>query len=46
MELSGKRRTFVGGAEYLMAVVDDFSWLGWPYFLKRKSDVPVVSLAS
>ena len=29
-----------GGAQYLM-IVDDYSRMGWPYFLKRKSDVPM-----
>ena len=27
--------------EYLMMIVDDYSRMGWPYFLKRKSDVPM-----
>ena len=39
---SGKQPTSAGGAEYLMMIVDDYSRLGWPYFLKRKSDVPNV----
>ncbi|CAN0527058.1 unnamed protein product, partial [Laminaria digitata] len=40
VDLSGKRPTSAGGAAYLMMIVDDYSRLGWPYFLKRKSDVP------
>ena len=22
-----------------MMIVDEYSWMGWPYFLQRKSDV-------
>ena len=38
VDLSGKRPTSAGGAQCLM-IVDDYSRMGWPYFLKRKSDV-------
>ena len=41
VDLSGKQPTSAGGAQYLMMIVDDYSRMGWPYFLKRKSDVPV-----
>ena len=40
VDLSRKRPTSAGGAQYLMTIVDDYSRMGWPYFLKRKSDVP------
>ena len=40
VDLSGKQPTSAGGAQYLMMIVD-YSRMGWPYFLKRKSDVPV-----
>ena len=23
----------------MMMIVDEYSWMGWPYFLQRKSDV-------
>ena len=42
VDLSGRRPPPAGGADYLMMVVDDYSRLGWPYVLKRKSDVPLV----
>ena len=45
VDLSGKQPTSAGGAEYLMMIVDDYSRLGWPYFLRRKSDVPEVFAA-
>ena len=35
MDLSGERPTSAGGAQY-MKIVDDYSWMGWPYFLERK----------
>ena len=41
VDISGKQPTSAGGAQYLMMIVDDYSRMGWPYFLKRKSDVPV-----
>ena len=41
MDLSGQQHTSAGGAQYLMMIVDDYPWMGWPYFLKRKSDVPM-----
>lgn len=37
VELSGNRPA--GGALYLVIIVVDFSPMGWPYFLKQKSDV-------
>lgn len=43
VDLSGKRPAFAGGAQYyLIILVDDCLRLGWPSFLKRKSDVSVV----
>ena len=42
VDLSGEKPTSAGGAEYLTMIVDDYSLLGWPYFMKRKSDVPKV----
>ncbi|CAN0295522.1 unnamed protein product, partial [Scytosiphon promiscuus] len=42
VDLSGKRPPAAGGASYLMMIVDDFSRLGWPYFLKKKSDAASV----
>ncbi|CAN0001874.1 unnamed protein product, partial [Laminaria digitata] len=41
VDLSGKRPPSAGGALYLM-IVDDFSRLGWPYFLKKKSNAALV----
>ena len=35
VDLSGERPTSAGGAQY-MKIVDDYSWMGWPYFLERK----------
>ena len=40
VDLSGQQFTSAGGAQYLM-VVDDYSRMECPYFLKRKSDVPL-----
>ena len=40
VDLSGQQPASAGGAQYLM-IVDDYSRMGWPYFLKRKSDVPM-----
>ena len=36
---SGQQPRSAGGAQYLMMIVDDYSRVGWPYFLKRKSKV-------
>ena len=33
MDLSGQQPRSAGGAEYLMMIVDDYSRMGWPYFL-------------
>ena len=41
VDLSGQQPASAGGAQYLMMIVDDYSRMGWPYFLKRKSDVPM-----
>ncbi|CAN0177108.1 unnamed protein product, partial [Laminaria digitata] len=38
LDISGNRPPSAGGASYLMMIVDDLSRLGWPYFLKKKSD--------
>ena len=38
----GQQPRYAGGAEYLMMIVDDYSRMEWLYFLKRKSDVPMV----
>ncbi|CAN0195371.1 unnamed protein product [Laminaria digitata] len=43
VDLSGKRPRSPGGAKYLMLIEDDYSRFAWPYFLKKKSDVPAVS---
>ena len=42
VDLSGKRPPSAGGAMYLMKIVDDFSRLGWPHYLKKKSDAAPV----
>ncbi|CAM9987322.1 unnamed protein product, partial [Laminaria digitata] len=42
VDLSGKRPPSAGGALYLMMIVDDFSRLGWSYFMKKKSDAASV----
>ena len=41
MDLSGQQPASASGAQYLMIIVDDYSRMGWPYFLKRMSDVPM-----
>ena len=41
VDLSGQQPRSAGGAQYLMMIVDDYSRMGWPYFLNRKSDVPM-----
>ena len=41
MDLSRQQPRSAGGAEYIMIIVDDYSRMGWPYFLNRKSDVPM-----
>ena len=38
--LSEKLPTSAGGAQYLMMTVEDYSQIGNPYFLERKSDLP------
>ena len=43
VDLSGQQPRSAGGAQYLMMIVDDYSRTEWPYFLKRKSDVPMAS---
>ena len=42
VDLSGQQSTSAGGAQYLMMIVDDYSQLGWPYFLMRTFDVPKI----
>lgn len=42
VNLSGKKARSPGGVEYLIVIVNDYSRLAWPYFLKKKSDVPAV----
>ena len=42
VNLSGRRPPSAGDVEYIMMVVGDYSRLGWPYLLKRKSDVGCV----
>ena len=42
VNLSGQQPTSAGGAQHLMTIADDFSRMGWPYFLERKSDVRMV----
>lgn len=32
------RRTSLGGARYMMTIIDDYSRRVWPYFLKHKSE--------
>uniref|UniRef100_A0ACD5WKD8 Uncharacterized protein n=1 Tax=Avena sativa TaxID=4498 RepID=A0ACD5WKD8_AVESA len=33
------RKTSIGGANYMLTIIDDYSRKVWPYFLKHKSDV-------
>ena len=42
VDLSGERPASSGGYHYLMMIADDFSWFGWTYVRKEKSDVPAV----
>ena len=39
---SGKRPTSAGGVQYLMMIVEDYSRMGWTYFVNREFNVPVV----
>jgi transposase InsO family protein len=32
------RKTSVGGARYMLTIIDDYSRKVWPYFLKHKSE--------
>ena len=41
VDLSGQQPRPAGGAQHLMVIVDDYSRMGWPYSLKRNSDVPM-----
>ena len=41
VDLSGQPPRSAGSAEYLMMIVDDYSRMRWPYFFKRKCDVPM-----
>ena len=43
VNLSGQQPRSAGGAQYLTMIVDDYSRMGWRYFLQRKSDVPMAS---
>ena len=40
VDLSGKRPTSAGGAQYLMMIVDDYSRMECPYLQTRKSNIP------
>lgn len=42
VDLSEKRLRSPGSEGCLMMIVDDFSRIAWPYFLKKKSAVPAV----
>ena len=42
VDLSGQQPRSAGGVQYLMIIVDDYSRMGWPLFLKRKFDVQMV----
>lgn len=33
------RKTSLGGANYMLTIIDDYSRKMWPFFLKHKSDV-------
>ena len=46
VDLPGQQPRSAVGAEYLMMFVDDCSRKGWPYFFKRKSDVPMAFAGS
>ena len=39
VDLSGKRPTSCGEAQFLMMFVNDYTRMGWPYFFKRTSEV-------
>ena len=41
VDLTGQQPRLAGGAQYLMMTVDDYSPMGCPCFLERKSDVPI-----
>ena len=41
VDVSGQQPRSAGGVGYLMMIVDDYWRIGWPYLLKRKSDVPM-----